>query len=383
MKKKLLMALWICLSLVLFHACDEPETNEITSIHLDPRVNDSLPLSSIAKKIEYIALESHPDALLGPYGTPRFFEDKIFIVSNKSVYCFHESGLYLYKISRVGQGPGEYVTISSLLIDSKSRHLEILDRQNRNILLFSLDDGSFISIKECPTHTSSFQLLNDSTYLLYTRGLGAIMTDGSPRLEYILFTAHRTTGKLMDGFFPGESRLYPWYPFIWSDEQKRVYLPYNDTVYNITADTIIPAFAIDFGELQISPSYFPMSYMDKIKNENLRDNKAYLFKVMESDHELLLETSYDGNHQHHFWSKSSGKTISFTKIYDDIDQLDYYFKLKTNHKNRWICMIDAVDIITQENFEETSGYKKLIQANWEPNENSNPIIALISLKKQN
>ena len=104
MKNTLLALLLI---LIVFSHCTKIDKNGIAIVKVDAATNDSLPLSTIARSIEYIPLETCNEALLGRYGSPRFFKQGILISSDNGIYCFDSKGKYRYKISRVGKGPGE------------------------------------------------------------------------------------------------------------------------------------------------------------------------------------------------------------------------------------------------------------------------------------
>ena len=125
MKKTLLALLLIPLA---FSHCTRIEKNDIAIVKVDAKTNDSLPLSIIAKSIDYIPLETSKEALLGRYGGPRFFKQGILISSDNSLYCFDPKGKYRYKISRVGKGPGEYQQISAYRIDETRQQIEVMGR---------------------------------------------------------------------------------------------------------------------------------------------------------------------------------------------------------------------------------------------------------------
>jgi len=120
-------------------------------------------LSTIVKNIEYIPLETCPDGLLGRYGSPRFFKNGILISGTQALYCFDLQGKFMYKISRIGKGPGEYQRISSYLIDEKRQRIEIMDQRSRKLLRFKLDDGTFIEEKNSILFAQNIELFDDNS----------------------------------------------------------------------------------------------------------------------------------------------------------------------------------------------------------------------------
>lgn len=120
---------FLCLS-----SCnDTPTENGLTKIVVDTATEDSLPLSLIAKSIEYIPIESHPEALLGRYGSPRFFKDGIIISSNRSLYCFKPDGKYNYKIYDDIDGLEAYIGFRKWYngkMIATFNSIDILDQEN-------------------------------------------------------------------------------------------------------------------------------------------------------------------------------------------------------------------------------------------------------------
>ncbi len=71
MKKTFLAILLFSL---IFSYCTKTDKNNIPIVKVDAKTEDSLPLSTIAKSIDYIPLETCKEALLGSSGAPRFFK---------------------------------------------------------------------------------------------------------------------------------------------------------------------------------------------------------------------------------------------------------------------------------------------------------------------
>lgn len=364
--------------IVLLFSCNTAEKSSgIIEIQVNPTTSDSIPLSTIIKSIEYIPLENHPDALMGRHGSPRFHQDRIFIASNSSIYCFNMEGKYLYRISRKGKGPGEYRELSSYIINDYHNQLEILCRRSRKILRFDLESGSFIEEINLPTFAVRFELLDANTYVLYTRGTGALLSEGADDLLFQMFLTDRNTGSIVKKFFPGQCVIYNWYPFLKADSKLNVCMAYNDTIYSISKDTVASQYVLDFGKYSIPPDVFHMNYEDQLSF--VKSDFISLLTALESQDYFLFNWGYKNRVRWHLWSKKSGRGINFKAVYDDLDGLERYISFKRPYNNKLVATHNSIDILEQDNIKDTKVYQKLIDKGWVPDEESNTVIALYEI----
>ncbi len=373
--KKTLFAI-LLISLVFSH-CTRIDKSDIPIVKVDAKTDDSLPLSTIVRSIEYIPLETCKEALLGRYGAPRFFKEGILISSDNSLYCFDPKGKYRYKISRVGKGPGEYQQIFSYLIDETQQRIEIMDRNSRKLLIFKLSDGSFIEEKSSILFAQNIDLLNESSYIFYTMGDGSAIPGGSPDWDYKVIITDRTGLTIKRKYFPGVSNLIGQYPFSKTNHSFKVHLPYNDTLYEVRNDTIVPALVVDFAGFALPKGYAKLS-MDEQKQYDI-NTMAYIMNAYESDIYYLFMWGYKNRVRWHLWSKETHKGLNFKWLYDDLDGLNQYISFKKWEDDKLVAMFNSVDITTQQNIQKEKIYQKLIEKGWVPDENSNPIIALYNI----
>lgn len=265
----------------------------------------------------------------------------------------------------------------SHVIDASRDQMDIMCRQSRKILRFSLIDGSFIEKVHMKNYGYNYELLNSQNYIIFTRGRGAILQDGSPDLAYIIFIVDRETQEIKRKYFPGESNLFGLYPFMKTDEGFKLHLPYNDTIYSLSSDTVSPAYVVDFGSHSIPPEYFYLSMEEQRKYD--RNSFSCLSDVIESEKYLFMHWAYKNLIRWHLWSKKSEKGINFRTLYDDIDGLERYISFKRPVGNKFVATYESLDILEQENIKETRIYQKLIEKGWIADEESNPVIALYEI----
>lgn len=94
--------------------------------------------------ISYIPLDSKE--LIGEVDRIFLYDEKIYIVDSyktESVFIFDRNGKLLRMIDSKGQGPEEYIGLSSISIDTSTQELCLKDRLSNRTLYYDLD-GNFL-----------------------------------------------------------------------------------------------------------------------------------------------------------------------------------------------------------------------------------------------
>ncbi len=101
-------------------------------------------LSNYASDIEYIALETSDESLLGRISKVDVDNEKIYVADQtNSIKIFDRRGNYIKTFSRSGRGPQEYMNILDFLVDRASGNLNIMERSGA---VYEYDsEGNFIS----------------------------------------------------------------------------------------------------------------------------------------------------------------------------------------------------------------------------------------------
>ena len=110
--------------------------DQVTAKHL---------LSDVIENIDIIPLEITDSSLLKDNTNDiKVDKDNIFIYDYKAVYRFDYSGKFLNRIGNKGNGPGEYLSVSNLQIDSEERLLYFYDYIKGIIMQYNYD-GNFVT----------------------------------------------------------------------------------------------------------------------------------------------------------------------------------------------------------------------------------------------
>ena len=103
----------------------------------------SLLLSESAEKLEIVSLEMTDQSMLGEIRRIQVTDHNIWIDHGREfyIYRFSRSGKFLNKIGSIGQGPGEYTTYSTFLVDEDKKEVYIIANTN-GVLAYDFE-GNF------------------------------------------------------------------------------------------------------------------------------------------------------------------------------------------------------------------------------------------------
>ena len=99
----------------------------------------SLNLSEIVDDIEYIALETKKECLIGEVDAIRIFKDQVFLLAQNQVFKFNKKGKFISTIGSGGKGPGEFVKPIDIQIDEGTNSIFVLDQTLKKIHEYSTD----------------------------------------------------------------------------------------------------------------------------------------------------------------------------------------------------------------------------------------------------
>ena len=107
------------------------------------RTVPSLLLSESAEKLEIVSLEMTDQSMLGEIRRIQVTDHNIWIDHGREfyIYRFSRSGKFLNKIGSIGQGPGEYTTYSTFLVDEDKKEVYIIANTN-GVLAYDFE-GNF------------------------------------------------------------------------------------------------------------------------------------------------------------------------------------------------------------------------------------------------
>jgi hypothetical protein len=107
--------------------------------HPDAATNN---LSDIATDVQYIQLQTSESSLVGRTADFKIYGGITYINTRTELICFDKTGRYLYKLNKIGRGPGEYSFIEDYDINSKGDILIL--RSHENIFVYDIKGNEFV-----------------------------------------------------------------------------------------------------------------------------------------------------------------------------------------------------------------------------------------------
>lgn len=157
------------LSIVLYGsilvACNTsyiPDTHTSKYCFSADDIENSVSFDSIVRNLEYIPLETVPEAKLGEISDLIVDGDDFFIVT-EGVYCFDKEGQFKYKINQRGHGQSEFITCNTVSISD--HYVHIYDATSKKILSYNKRDGTYIKSNHVD-NTSYNVYMNDKCLIL-------------------------------------------------------------------------------------------------------------------------------------------------------------------------------------------------------------------------
>lgn len=115
----------------------------VINLSEDVSIVPSLLLSEAAEKLEIVPLEMTDESVLSDITEMQVTDHNIWIDHGREfyIYRFSRTGKFLNKIGSIGQGPGEYTTYSTFLVDEDKKEVYIIANTN-GVLAYDFE-GNF------------------------------------------------------------------------------------------------------------------------------------------------------------------------------------------------------------------------------------------------
>mgnify|MGYP003021083088 FL=1 len=126
----------------------------------------SLLLSEAAEKLEIVPLEMTDESVLSDITEMQVTDHNIWIDHGREfyIYRFSRTGKFLNKIGSIGQGPGEYTTYSTFLVDEDKKEVYIIANTN-GVLAYDFEGNFKRKIVDIQTILQLFSSVYDQ-YIL-------------------------------------------------------------------------------------------------------------------------------------------------------------------------------------------------------------------------
>jgi len=244
---------------LFFCSCGSKDNSTIRTIDLlSPGGQQVTNLSEIADDIQYIPLETHPDALMKFVGFLKEGNDKFYINTVLELLCFDKSGKFLYKLDQRGRGPNEYVYLSDYDIKPEENLVIVLTRgklyfYNETDTGFNL--GRQLDLKKQPNYVDFFPG-QDNILFSFSASTGenkyqcvGITPEGDTLFKQPNLYEFTRTSKVVMGF--SSDNIINKY-----DDKMRIKGFLNDTIFTINNDfKFVPFMVLNSGGKSITTDF--------------------------------------------------------------------------------------------------------------------------------
>ena len=352
-------------TVTLFGSCNKQKQSDAAYIFVT--LNDNvIDASAFINDASVIKLETNDDCLIQRISKIQYYDSKLFIldIAVNSVLIFNEDGSFYKKLSKAGQGPGEYIQLIDFFI--QDNFLYVMDFSSQSILKYDFD---FHFLEKYKYKTFGSQLIRkDGLFWLYN--------EPSYQENDCQFTCLNEKDETLNQFLPRKNLPNK---FKWGDvnvfaivNNNLLYASpmYNSIIYHEINNNFVPVYEIRFNK-----NNFP-------KDENINDydifspsfNYTLKWNFFVSNKYLIFDYMYNYNRRHCFYNLKNRET-NFGVVNNDIIKEFFFFPRWGNDD---YLFQEVASHHVKEDFIFLSNYNEKIK---EIQEDDNPVIIMYVLKK--
>lgn len=396
LKPGLLTALTgICTLFTILTSCNSGNTetensSAIMSIDLVEAYANrkEVPLSAIAKSVEYVALETTEESLISNAPLFQITDHNIIVSANKQVLAFDKSsGDFIKELGTLGEGPDEYMQTDKYF-DESTGYTYVRASNGTHMGLDA--DGRVKQTFKTPSSDSTLVMgytkINDSTFVGFHGNYNC-----NQKYKLIFFNE---SGK--------ETQLIPYHEkcliedansffiflkegiFAKSQQQTFFKETYNDTLFQIVDTNLVP-------EIVFNSRNKAIPYEEKLMY-NSPESKLEIFEtrlVDVSAHHIFFQLTTQGQTFNGVFNRETGETllsdIGRTEMHGFVNDLDNFLPLVpqyVNDQNQLIGYLEAPDVLNwfKENPEKAARLPANLKKLGEIEPDDNPVVMIVDLK---
>lgn len=361
-----------------------------------PDDGDLLKLSDYCESATVVPLETSANCLLAEIKKVEVDGDLIYLKDTKgeSVYCFDFQGHLINKIGHRGDGPEDFVELTSFTLNKEKGLVYVYSRASNKIVVYSIN-GDFVESFPSPGYyAGEIEYLNDRLYLSgINSGVG---------LLYNLVSLD-SSGKVDGMFMPSAEYGITRPPVLRKAKGELYFYPclFGDSIYVVRDNELKAAFIADCGKHTMPDGFREQANDERTASptvgiEIMQNGYIVLDKFAVFDRFVFLIFNYYGQPRYGFYDREKKTFISTHDLHDDIsclalrtgrlwqtdDQVISVFDpMELDH---FLTIYNDPDYIKRVNINQQQANKaiKLISGLIDKsNEEANPILIFYKVKK--
>jgi len=165
---KILLGFLLSTSLIIGQDLPGNQKLQVIDISSGYNTNKTLKLSDIAQSVEYIPLETKPDALISKVSQVALSNDHLFVLDEKvnKLFVFGRNGRYITTVGRFGKGPGEFQRLYHFEVNPDLNIIYLFDLGSHKILKYDYD-GSYLGHTKQPLLGFWVSMINNKYFVYF------------------------------------------------------------------------------------------------------------------------------------------------------------------------------------------------------------------------
>ena len=387
--------LWLAyLYCICFFSCKELhkesslplETAESKMLELDIDLDkNTLPFDSLMDFVSFVKLETTEDNLIGGISQILFVNNKIIVVDfdvSKTITVYDESGKFLNKIGKLGQGPEEYAYLGHVILTPDKSTVVVVDMGSGNLKYFGLD-GNFIKSVKFPFWFSRCEFINDNIIAGHYSGGNMIQKNNVSYKPQLIITdlAGNILSSGFQSFYSKNFASTTFMPLLKFDNEVIYCPPFSDTIYHVSEKGLCPLYHLNIK--RASPIIIDNNTTDNSWEEYKENNHFFNGEIIELKDVTMINISerYKNWSRFIIYSKKQDKIFSCTGTLSNP-----FFRIfsvpKARYKDDMIVVDErASNIIANRNIFYQLGEKNIVDKLFKDlTEDNNPVLFFYKIK---
>ncbi len=329
------------------------------------------------KHRKIVQLQTTEKSLISNINRIIIFNNRYYIFDHKSksICIFDSKGKFIKRIKRVGKGPGEYIQITDFTIKPDKRQIILLCDIPNSFIFLDLD-GNFI--KQINKKEYDQYICADSTSIYL-----ATSKTNSHKMHIKTQNQNTTSFSLNFEKYFFDKVFYGFHPNIILSKDIYYHKVYDNTIYQLTKDSVIPKYKFHFDDRFIDRDFVRNHSLDEILMmpdnskifmiSDFRETNNYLIFRYYPDGIVVIYNKALKTHSliSTFYDKQTGLYLRNLMGYDGYGNDMMFILSASNFKNYVLSKTDTTESLVYEE------YKKIAT---KLTENDNPVLMLYTLK---
>jgi len=295
---------------------EESETPFVLSLERIHKDKGEELLSSITSEIEYIALETTDESVIGGIAKiTRLNNGNLVIGGGERINMFSPTGRFIRTISQKGNGPADFTRISSLTANPETGGFYLLT--NNKLIEFDVK-GEYINSFSVEDRLMDMTLTPEGEIILHKMSIPKKPDDTEP--TWFLFRYDKQGNELQrledisprmggDGILSVVTVIRPLYLY---KDKVRFNEFGNDTIFTLRQEGLHPFAIVDLGEIKMSAS--PKGSNAEIDAVFAKMKEQLFLIYLSEDPQFLYMTfgwGFGGDYLYATYNKKTGKAVNY------------------------------------------------------------------------